>query len=252
MTERVAVTLVDGVLTGTLNRPEKKNAIDSRMMDELATLFERAELEAAVRVVVLRGAGKDFCAGMDLTELLESADRTVEQNRAAALRFGGVFLQMRSLPKPVIAVVQGRALAGGCGLATACDLVLAADSAQLGYPEVQRGFVPALVMNMLRRAVGEKIAFDLSATGRLMTAREAERAGLVSRVLPDAEFEAESEHIVRGIAALSPTALALTKQQLYRLDGVSFEEGIRLSADVNAVSRTTPDFRAAIAAFLRK
>lgn len=252
MTERVAVTLVDGVLTGTLNRPEKKNAIDSKMMDELATLFERAELEAAVRVVVLRGAGKDFCAGMDLTELLESADRPVEQNRAAALRFGGVFLHMRSLPKPVIAVVQGRALAGGCGLATACDLVLAADSAQFGYPEVQRGFVPALVMNMLRRAVGEKIAFDLSATGRLMTAREAERAGLVSRVLPDAEFEAEAEQIVRGIAALSPTALALTKQQLYRLDGVGFEEGIRLSADVNAVSRTTPDFRSAIAAFLKK
>lgn len=252
MTERVAVTLVDGVLTGTLNRPEKKNAIDSKMMDELAVLFERAELEAAVRVVVLRGAGKDFCAGMDLTELLESADRTVEQNRAAALRFGGVFLQMRSLPKPVIAVVQGRALAGGCGLATACDLVLAADSAQFGYPEVQRGFVPALVMNMLRRAVGEKIAFDLSATGRLVTAREAERAGLVSRVLPDAEFEAGVERIVRGIAALSPTALALTKQQLYRLDGVGFEDGIRLSADVNAVSRTTPDFRSAIAAFLKK
>lgn len=252
MTERVAVTLVDGVLTGTLNRPEKKNAIDSRMMDELAVLFERAELEAAVRVVVLRGAGKDFCAGMDLTELLESADRTVEQNRAAALRFGGVFLKMRSLPKPVIAVVQGRALAGGCGLATACDLVLAADSAQFGYPEVQRGFVPALVMNMLRRAVGEKIAFDLSATGRLVTAREAERAGLVSRVLPDAEFETGVEQVVRGIAALSPTALALTKQQLYRLDGVGFEDGIRLSADVNAVSRTTPDFRSAIAAFLKK
>ncbi|HET7248521.1 MAG TPA: enoyl-CoA hydratase/isomerase family protein [Gemmatimonadales bacterium] len=252
MTERVAVTLVDGVLTGTLNRPEKKNAIDSRMMDELAVLFERAELEAAVRVVVLRGAGKDFCAGMDLTELLESADRTVEQNRAAALRFGGVFLQMRSLPKPVIAVVQGRALAGGCGLATACDLVLAAESAQFGYPEVQRGFVPALVMNMLRRAVGEKIAFDLSATGRLVTAREAERAGLVSRVLPDAEFETGVEQIVRGIAALSPTALALTKQQLYRLDGVGFEDGIRLSADVNAVSRTTPDFRSAIAGFLKK
>lgn len=252
MTERVGATLVDGVLTGTLNRPEKKNAIDSGMMDELAVLFERAELEAAVRVVVLRGAGKDFCAGMDLTELLESADRTVEQNRTAALRFGGVFLQMRSLPKPVIAVVQGRALAGGCGLATACDLVLAADSAQFGYPEVQRGFVPALVMNMLRRAVGEKIAFDLSATGRLVTAREAERAGLVSRVLPDAEFETGVEQIVRGIAALSPTALALTKQQLYRLDGVGFEDGIRLSADVNAVSRTTPDFRSAIAAFLKK
>lgn len=252
MTERVTATLADGVLAGTLNRPEKKNAIDSEMIDELAALLERAELESAVRVVVLRGAGKDFCAGMDLAELLASADRTVDQNRAAALRFGGLFLQMRSLPKPVIAVVQGRALAGGCGLATACDLVLAAESAQFGYPEVQRGFVPALVMNMLRRAVGEKVAFDLAATGRLMTAREAERAGLVSRVWPDAEFDAAAPQLVQSIAGLSATALALTKQQLYRLDGVGFEEGIQLSADVNAVSRTTPDFRTAIAAFLKK
>ena len=252
MTERIAATLEGGVLTGTLNRPEKRNAIDAAMLDGLAALLERAELETAVRVVVLRGAGKDFCAGMDLEELLQSVDRTVEQNRAAAMRFGELFVQMRALPKPVIAVVQGRALAGGCGLATACDLVVAAESAQFGYTEVQRGFVPALVMNMLRRAVGEKIAFDLAATGRLLTAREAERAGLVSRVLPDAEFEAGAEQIVRGIAGLSTTALALTKQQLYRLDGVGFEDGIRLSADVNAVSRTTPDFRAAIAAFLKK
>jgi len=244
--------LEGGVLTTTLNRPDKKNAIDTVMIDALAALLERAELDAAVRVVVVRGAGKDFCAGMDLSELLESADRTVEQNRAAALRFGGLFLHMRALPKPVIAVVQGRALAGGCGLATACDIVLAAESAQFGYPEVQRGFVPALVMNMLRRAVGEKVAFDLAATGRLMSAREAERAGLVSRVLADAEFETGANQIVRDIAELSATALALTKQQLYRLDGVGFEDGIRLSADVNAVSRTTPDFRAAIAAFLKK
>lgn len=252
MTDRIAAALEGGVLTGTLNRPEKRNAIDAAMLDGLAALLERAELEAAVRVVVLRGAGKDFCAGMDLEELLQSADRTVEQNRAAAMGFGGLFVQMRALPKPVIAVVQGRALAGGCGLATACDLVVAAESAQFGYTEVQRGFVPALVMNMLRRAVGEKIAFDLAATGRLLTAREAERAGLVSRVLLDAEFEVGAEQIVRGIAGLSATALALTKQQLYRLDGVGFEDGIRLSADVNAVSRTTPDFRAAIAAFLKK
>ena len=252
MTERITAALEGGVLTGVLNRPEKRNAIDTAMIDELAALFERAELETAVRVVVLRGAGKDFCAGMDLEELLQSAERTVEENRAAALRFGGLFLQMRALAKPLVAVVHGRALAGGCGLATACDLVLAPESAQFGYPEVQRGFVPALVMNMLRRSVGEKAAFDLAATGRLLSAREAERAGLVSRVWPDAQFEAEAEQTIRTISGLSATALALTKQQLYRLDGVGFEEGMRLSADVNAVSRTTPDFRSAIAAFLKK
>jgi methylglutaconyl-CoA hydratase len=252
VTDRVLVSLADGVLTGSLNRPDKKNAIDGPMIDALYALLERAELDAAARVMVLRGEGKDFCAGMDLSELLASAERTIEENRAAALRFGGLFQKMRGLPKPVIAVVQGRVLAGGCGLATGCDLVLAAESAQFGYPEVQRGFVPALVMNMLRRSVGEKVAFDLAATGRLLSAREAERAGLVSRVWPDPEFAAAADALVRAVAGLSPTALALTKQQFYRLDGVGFEEGIRLSADVNAMSRTTPDFRAAIAAFLKK
>src|SRR4029077_6392545 len=166
--DRVLESLTDGILTGTLNRPDKKNAIDSEMMDELGALRDRADLDAAVRLVVIRGAGQDFCAGMDLKELLASADQTLEQNRAAALHFAEVFVRMRRLPKPVVAVVQGRALAGGCGLATACDLILAAESAQFGYPEVQRGFVPAIVMTMLRRAVGEKIAFDLATTGRLL------------------------------------------------------------------------------------
>jgi methylglutaconyl-CoA hydratase len=252
MSDRVVVALEGGVLTGTLNRPDKKNAIDGAMIDGLYALLERADLDAAVRLVAVRGAGKDFCAGMDLAELLASADRTVEENREAALRFGGLFTRLRALPKPVVAVVQGRVLAGGCGLATGCDLVLATESAQFGYPEVQRGFVPALVMNMLRRAVGEKVAFDLAATGRLVTAPEAERIGLVSRVYPDGVFEERVSEVLSALAGLSASALALTKQQFYALDGVPFEDGIRLSADVNAVSRTTPDFRTAIAAFLKK
>lgn len=252
MSDRVLIARAQGVLTGTLNRPEKKNAIDHAMIDALAALLEDAEVDSTVRVVVLRGAGKDFCAGMDLQELLASVDQTIAENRAAALRFGELFTRMRALPKPVVAVVQGRALAGGCGLATACDLVLAATSAQFGYPEVQRGFVPALVMNMLRRAVGEKVAFDLAATGRLVSAPDAATLGLVSRVYPDDVFERQVADVLERLAALSATALALTKQQLYALEGVSFEEGIRLSADVNAVSRTTPDFRTAIAAFLKR
>ena len=252
MTDRVLVTLSDGILTGTLNRPDKKNAIDTAMMDELSALLDRADLDAAVRVVVIRGAGKDFCAGMDLNELLASADQTVEQNRAAALRFGGLFIRMRALPKPIAAVVQGRALAGGCGLATACDLVLAAESAQFGYPEVQRGFVPALVMNMLKRAVGEKIAFDLAATGHLLNAPEAHAVGLVSRVYEDSDFEEQVGDLLRTIAESSSTALAFTKRQFYQLDGVRFDAGIELSADVNAASRATADFRASIARFLKK
>jgi methylglutaconyl-CoA hydratase len=252
MDERVLVTLEGGVLTGTLNRPEKKNAIDELMIARLGGFLERAELDAAVRVVAVRGAGGDFCAGMDLRELLASADQSVEENRAAALRFGSLFSRMRALPKPVVAIVQGRALAGGCGLATACDLVIAAESARFGYPEVQRGFVPALVLNMLRRAVGEKVAFDLAATGRVLSAREAERVGLISRAVSDEALETEAAALLGSLAGCSATSLALTKQQLYRLDGVPFEDGIRLSADVNAVSRTTPDFQAAISAFLKR
>lgn len=252
MSDRVLVALAGGILTGTLNRPEKKNAIDAAMIDGLYALLEQAELDATVRVVALRGAGNDFCAGMDLQELLASADHTVEENRAAALRFGGLFTRLRALPKPVVAVVRGRALAGGCGLATACDLVLASMSGQFGYPEVQRGFVPALVMNMLRRVTGEKIAFDLAATGRLLSATDAERVGLVSRVFPEEAFDQMVATVLEGLAGTSASALALTKQQFYALDGVSFEDGVRLSADVNAVSRTTPDFRMAIASFLKR
>jgi methylglutaconyl-CoA hydratase len=252
VTDRVVETLAGGVLTATLNRPDKRNAIDTAMIDALLATLDRADLDAEVRVVALRGAGRDFCAGMDLNELLASADRTVEENRRAALHFGGVFLRMRQIPKPVVALVHGRALAGGCGLATGCDLVLAAESAQFGYPEVQRGFVPALVMTLLRRTVGEKVAFDLAATGRLLDATEAAAVGLVSRVYEDADFEDQAGEVLRALAAASPSALALTKQQFYQLDGLSFADGIRLGADVNAVSRSTPDFRAALTAFLKK
>ena len=252
MSDRVQVVVESGVLTATLNRPDKRNAIDTPMIDGLLAMLDRAELDAAVRVVALRGAGNDFCAGMDLNELLASADQAVEANRQAALHFAEVFVRMRRLPKPIVALVRGRALAGGCGLATACDLVLAAESAQFGYPEVQRGFVPAIVLTLLKRTTGDKIAFDLAATGRILDASEAAGAGLVSRVYEDSDFEDQASDVLRALAASSASALAFTKQQFYELDGLRFEDGIRLGADVNAVSRTTPDFRAALRAFLKK
>jgi len=252
VSDRVLVQVDGGVLTATLNRADKRNAIDTAMIDALLAALERADLDAGVRVVAVRGAGRDFCAGMDLNELLASADHTLEENRQAALQFAEIFVRMRRLPKPVVAVVQGRALAGGCGLATACDLILAAESAQFGYPEVQRGFVPAIVMTMLRRTVGEKIAFDLATTGRLLDGTAAAALGLASRVYEDADFQEQAAEVLRVLAEASPSALAFTKQQFYQLDGLTFDEGLRLGADVNAVSRSTPDFRAALSAFLKK
>lgn len=247
----VLVALEDGILTLTLNRPDKRNALDAVTVAALHRELERAELDTEVRVVALRGAGKDFCAGADLDELLASVGQSAGENERAALRLGRLFTRIRDLPKPVVAAVHGRALAGGAGLATACDLVLAKESAHLGYPEILRGFVPAMVMTMLRRQMGERLAFDLVATGRLLSAREACEAGLVSRVVPDSQFETVVQGVLTQLAGASASALALVKRLLYQLDGRSFEDGIALGARINALARMHPDFRSAIEAFLK-
>lgn len=243
--------LDSGVLTLTLNRPDKRNALNAALIDALHAELERADLDAAVAVVLLRGSGKDFCAGADLAELLASADRALDDNERDALRLGGLFERIRRLPKPVLAAVHGRALAGGAGLATACDLVVAGASSQIGYPEIERGFVPAMVMTMLRRLAGERAAFDLVATGRVVGAEEARQLGLVTRVVADDRVDEEAMAIAIRMAGGSATALALSKRLFYDLDGLSFSEGIALGARVNAAARATPDFRRAIAQFLQ-
>jgi len=244
--------LAAGVLTLTLDRPEKRNALSGALIEALHQALGRADLDADVRVVMLRGEGKDFCAGADLEELLASAALSLGENESSALRLGTLFIRMRALPKPVIAMVHGRALAGGAGLVTACDLAVLASSAQLGYPEIQRGFAPAMVMALLRRLTGEKAALDLVLTGRVLTAEEARATGLVSRVVPDAELEREAASMARRLAESSGTALALTKQLFYQLDMLSLDQGIALGARVNALARETPDFHSAIAGFLRR
>lgn len=252
MSRLLEVRRADGVLTLTLKREDKRNALNAELIDALAAALALADGASDVRVVELRGAGRDFCAGADLDELLASAGREAEENERDALRLGAIFTAMRNLPQPVVAVVRGRALAGGMGLVSACDLVVAAESAQFGYPEILRGFVPAMVMTMLRRQVGEKVAFDLVATGRAVEAAEALRLGLVSRVVRDAELDAAAHELTQGLASRGPSALALTKKLLYTLDDLGFEAGIAHGARINAFARATPEFRLAIEAFLRK
>jgi methylglutaconyl-CoA hydratase len=252
VTESLLTSLDHGVLSITLNRPAKRNALSAEMIELLHQSLERADLDTEVRAVLIRGAGRDFCAGADLDELLASADRSMHENEASALRLGSLFERLRTIARPVVALVHGRALAGGAGLATACDIVIAGSGTQLGYPEIQRGFVPAMVATLLRRIVGEKLALDLILTGRLLSADEARAAGLVSRVVPDDDLEREGAAIAARLAGSSASALALTKRLFYELDGKSFSQGIALGARVNAVARDTPDFRDAIAGFLRQ
>jgi methylglutaconyl-CoA hydratase len=248
----VLTSVHSGIFSITLNRPAKRNALNTGMVESLHQALEQADLQADVRVVVLRGAGKDFCAGADLDELLVSADRTPAENEASALRLGQLFQRIRDLPKPVLALVHGRALAGGAGLATACDLTIAGAGAQLGYPEIQRGFVPAMVATLLCRIVGEKAALDLILTGRVLTAEQARAAGLISRVVRDEELEAEGVAIAARLAESAGSALALTKRLFYEMEDKSFSDGIKLGARVNAVARSTPEFRNAITEFLKR
>ncbi len=242
----------DGVTTLVLNRPEKRNALAAAMVEELLRLLAEAGADPDVRVVALRGSGRDFCAGADLGEIAASQSKGTEAGLADARRLGEVFLTMRRLPQPVVAVVQGRALGGGCGLATACDLVLAHEDASLGYPEVHLGFVPALVMSILKRKVGDSTAFELLLRGRGITARESASIGLVNQVIPGDRFESTVEEYLAALATRPATAVALTKRLFHGLDGVSIEDAIARGAEVNALARLTEDCKRGVASFLAR
>lgn len=246
---RIRTEVTGGVGAIRLARPEKKNALDRLTADELQAAFERLGADPAVRVVTLTGEGDDFCAGADLQALEEMLAEGLKAHLLDAQALGKVFITMRTIQKPVVGIIRGRALAGGAGLATACDIVLAHADSTFGYPEVRVGFVPAMVMTMLRRAVGEKRAFDLVATGRRVGADEALAMGLVSRVIPAATFDADVESIVGELAASPSTAAAITKRLFYGLDGLDFRHGIALGAKTNVEARSTDDFREGVKRF---
>ena len=235
----------------TLARPEKKNALDRVMTDELAeALF--ALSEAPVNVVAIDGEGPDFCTGADLAAINEMLDAPRQDHIDDAKALGHVFHTIRRMEKPVVALVKGRAYAGGAGLASACDIVLAHEEARFSYPEVTIGFVPAMVMTMLRRSVGEKHAFELVSTGRVLSADEAREIGLVSRVFAAKEFDQLSKALLDKLAAAPASAMAATKTLFYRLDTLGFLEGISAGIVANADARATPAFREGIKRFTRR
>lgn len=235
----------------TLARPEKKNALDRVMADELAeALF--ALSESTVNVVAIEGEGPDFCAGADLAALEEMLGAPRQQHIDDAKALGHVFHTIRRMEKPVVALVRGRAYAGGAGLASACDIVLAHEDARFAYPEVTIGFVPAMVMTMLRRSVGEKQAFDLVSTGRILKAEEARQIGLVSRVFAAMEFDQLSQSVLDTLAAAPPSAVASTKTLFYKLDRLDFLDGISAGIVANADARATTAFSEGVKRFMSR
>ena len=249
--EVVLFAVQDGIARITLNRPEKRNALNDEVVAGLKSALRAAESREDVRVVVISGAGRDFCSGADLSALQKIADASVSENVADARSLMELFLMIRRLHLPVVAAVRGKALAGGCGLAISCDIVLAAGTARFGYPEVKLGFVPAMVMAILRRNTSEKRAFELLTLGAEIDAVEAERVGLVNRVFSDESFDAEVTSFAGAFKSLSQSAVTLSKQLLYHLDAMTFLEALETGADVNVIARLTEDCKKGIARFLK-
>jgi methylglutaconyl-CoA hydratase len=244
---------VDGAIARILlNRPEKRNALNDELISGLKDSLCRADQNQEVRAVVLSGAGDDFCSGADLAALQKISTATVSENLADARSLMELFLLIREVRMPVISAVRGRALAGGCGLALACDMVLAARSARFGFPEVKIGFVPAMVMAILRRNTSEKRAFELLTLGTELDADEAAALGLVNRVLDDEAFDDEVDVFAHQFDRVSSPAVTLSKRLFYEGDAMTFKDALECGVDTNVIARMAEDCRKGIERFLKK
>jgi methylglutaconyl-CoA hydratase len=241
-----------GIARLTLNRPEKRNALNEKLIAALKDAFRRANDEADVRVAIVSGAGADFSSGADLAALQKISKATVAENLADARSLMELFLLIRAVRVPVIAAVRGRALAGGCGLALACDMVLASRSARFGFPEVRIGFVPAMVMAILRLNTSEKRAFELLTLGTEISADEALTYGLVNRILDEEAFDDELDVFAHQFERVSSSAISLSKRLLYETHAMTFKDALESGIDTNVVARMSEDFRLGIERFLKK
>jgi len=240
-----------GVATITLNRPDKRNAISYELIQDLLAAFAEVQKSNAL-VLILTGAGKAFCSGMDLENLKALIGRTPEQSLEDSKFMARLFRTLYDFPKPTIAAVNGPAVAGGTGLATLCDFTLAAPEAKFGYTEVRIGFVPAIVSTFLLRQVGEKIARDLLLTGRLFDAEEARRIGLVNEIVPGDQLLGRANELAAQLVENSPASLLYTKRLLSTAARAEIEAQIDAAVRENAAIRSTPDFREGISSFLEK
>src|SRR5258706_5288018 len=239
------------VATITLNRPDKRNSINTKMIADLQETLDGVEKTHA-RVVILTGAGKAFCAGMDLSLLQAIATQSPSENQEDSRRMAKMFRRIWSFPKPMIAAVNGHALAGGCGIATLCDFTLAVPEAKFGYTEVKIGFLPAIVSVFLTRQIGDKRARDLLLTGRMVEAKEAKELGLVTEIVPADKLMPRAGEIAEQLIAASPSSLMRAKRLLTSAAAASVDADLERAILENARIRCTPDFQEGLASFLEK
>ncbi|MGB7556417.1 MAG: enoyl-CoA hydratase-related protein [Candidatus Korobacteraceae bacterium] len=235
----------------TLTRPDKRNAISYELIEELLRALDEVEKSPA-QILILTGAGKAFCSGMDLENLRSITGRTDAENLTDSATMARLFRSLYEFPKVTIAAVNGPAIAGGCGLATLCDFTLASSEAKFGYSEVRIGFIPAIVSAFLLRQVGEKHARDLLLTGRIISADEAFRIGLINEIVAPEKLLSRSRDLAASLLSNSPASLLATKSLLKRYASESLDREIAAAVEENARIRRTADFREGVSSFLEK
>lgn len=240
-----------GVRTLTLNRPEKRNALSPEVIEELTIALQDAA-ECNCGVLILTGSGSAFCSGLDLDHLATISARTPEENRRDSENVARVLRALYDFPKPVIAAVNGPAIAGGMGLATIADFTLAVPEAKFGYTEVRIGFVPAIVASFLLRQVGEKHTRDLLLTGRLIKAQEALALGLVTQIVTSDQLLCTAKALAQSLLQNSPQAMQSVKQLLAKHAQRRLDEELADAIDANAQQRSTEDFKEGVQAFLQR
>lgn len=241
-----------GVLTLTMHRPEKRNALNTAMIGELTHALDAAGKDTSCKVILLTGAGEAFCAGMDLEHLEALNTKTRDEHRADSEHIAWLFRILYDNPKPTIAAVNGAAVAGGMGLATLCDFTLAVPEAKFGYSEVKIGFVPAIVSAFLRKQIGDKRARDLLLTGRSIDAQEAFDLGLVTRVIPAPKLIEEARALAKKLLGNSPAAMQATKRLLSEYESRQLDDEIQAAIRANVDARATEDFKEGVRSFLEK
>lgn len=243
----------DGIAKLTLNRPEKRNALSRELVDALQEAFQQIDVREDVRAVLLTGAGDAFSAGADLEALKMLQSATYQENLDDSRALAALFDQIYRCSKPVIGAINGHAIAGGCGLATLCDITIAVDTARFGYTETRIGFVPALVSRFVLPKIGETQSRRLLLSGILIDAREAALIGLVTETVRELEFQGRVDfwcEIFRS--QVSPQAVSQTLEVLRHVPGLDWNDALVYAADVNARARGTEDCKKGIAAFLNK
>jgi methylglutaconyl-CoA hydratase len=245
------LTFEGKIATLTLSRAEKRNAISQRLIDEFLAALAEVE-QSPAQILIVAAEGKAFCAGLDLEDLKALATQTEEENHRHSERIATLFRTLYDFPKTTIAAVNGAAIAGGAGLATLCDFTLASTAASFGYTEVRIGFVPAIVSAFLLRQVGEKHARDLLLTGRIISAEEAYRMGLVNEVVEPVHLAAGARRLAEQLLENSPASLRATKALLRDYGKDRLERDIRRGMEANASMRMSADFKEGVGSFLER